>query len=88
MVGGFSQFRPSVLTADSDCSILGTLSSGLLVNDCAAMKGHSGAPLICSNGDRMEVLGIHVGFEMIGRTAVPIAVPVSSFAGSLVRSPS
>jgi protease YdgD len=85
MVGGFSQLRPFVLTADSDCSIRTTLPSGLLVHDCAVMNGDSGAPLIRVSGDRIEVLGIHVGSEVIGGTAMPIAVPVSSFIGSIVR---
>ena len=84
MVGGFSQLRPFVLTADSDCSIRATLPSGLLVHDCAVMNGDSGAPLIRVSGDRIEVLGVHVGSEVIGGIAMPIAVPVSSFIGSIV----
>ena len=83
MVGGFAQSRRFELTADTDCRIRAILPNGLLVHDCIVMKGDSGAPLIRSNGDAMEVIGVHVGSGQINGVAVQLAVPASNFDRTL-----
>jgi protease YdgD len=82
MVGGFAQSRRYSMTADTDCSVRAVLSSGMLVHDCAVMKGDSGAPLMRSNGDTIEVLGVHVGTALSNGVAVRIAVPTTNLIDS------
>jgi protease YdgD len=81
MVGGFAQSRQYSMTADTDCSVRAILSNGLLVHDCAVMKGDSGAPLMRSNGDAIEVLGIHVASALSNGVALKIAVPAANVIG-------
>lgn len=81
MVGGFAQSRQYSMTADTDCSVRAILSNGLLVHDCAVMKGNSGAPLMRSNGDAIEVLGIHVASALSNGVALQIAVPAANLIG-------
>jgi protease YdgD len=82
MVGGFAQSRRYSMTADTDCNVRAILSNGLLVHDCAVMKGDSGAPLMRSNGDTIEVLGVHVASALSNGVAVQIAVPAASLIDS------
>jgi protease YdgD len=82
MVGGFAQSRQFVMTADKDCSLRAVLSNGLLVHDCAVMRGDSGAPLLRLNGGRAEVIGIHVGSVQIKGAAMQIAVPAANLVES------
>jgi protease YdgD len=78
MVGGFAQPRRYSMMADTDCSVRAILSNGLLVHDCAVMKGDSGAPLMRSNGDTIEVVGVHVASALSNGVAVQIAVPAAN----------
>ncbi len=78
MVGGFAQSRQYSMTADTDCSVRAILSNGLLVHDCAVMKGDSGAPLLRPDGDAIEVLGVHVASALSNLVAVQIAVPAAN----------
>ena len=82
MVGGFAQSRRYSMTADTECSVRAILSNGLLVHDCAVMKGDSGAPLMRPNGDMIEVLGVHVGTALSNGVAVRIAVPAANLIDS------
>jgi protease YdgD len=86
MVGGFGQPRPFIMTADTDCGVSEILPNGLLVHDCAAMPGDSGAPLIRSNGDAIEIVGVNVASARINGIAVKIAVPASSFGRKLIST--
>jgi protease YdgD len=82
MVGGFAQSQRYSMTADTKCGVRAILSNGLLVHDCAVMKGDSGAPLMRSNGDMIEVLGVHVGTALSNGVALRIAVPAINLVGS------
>jgi protease YdgD len=86
MVGGFGQPRQFIMTADTDCGVSEILPNGLLVHDCAVMPGDSGAPLIRSNGDAIEIVGVNVASARINGTAVKIAVPASSFDRKLIST--
>ncbi len=78
MVGGFTQSRRYLMTADRDCGVRAILSNGLIVHDCAVMKGDSGAPLLRPNGDTIEVLGIHVASALSNGAPVQMAVPAAN----------
>jgi protease YdgD len=86
MVGGFGQPRQFIMTADTDCGVSEILPNGLLVHDCAVMPGDSGAPLIRSNGDAIEIVGVNVASARINGIAVKIAVPASSFDRKLIST--
>jgi protease YdgD len=86
MVGGFGQPRQFIMTADTDCGVREILPNGLLVHDCAVMPGDSGAPLICLNGDAIEIVGVNVASARINGIAVKIAVPASSFDRKLIST--
>jgi len=79
MVGGFGQPKQFIMTADTDCGVREILPNGLLVHDCAVMLGNSGAPLIRSNGDAVEIVGVNVASAHMDGITVKIAVPASSF---------
>ena len=81
MVGGFAQVSQYSMTADTNCSVRGILSNGLILHDCTVLKGDSGAPIMTKNSEMIEILGIHVAEGTMGRTAVQIAVPVSELVG-------
>ena len=82
MIGGFAQVRRYSMTADQNCTVTAILPNGLLVHDCTVMKGDSGAPVLRTNGETFEVVGIHVASAQIAGDAVQIAVPVSSLPQS------
>jgi hypothetical protein len=56
-------------------------AGGLIVHDCAAMHGVSGAPLLRAITETtVEIVGLHVATgESMGQPAA-FAVPVTSFA--------
>jgi protease YdgD len=64
MLGGYSQDRRYVLTADSSCRVLsiGTDMAGrpLLEHNCTATRGDSGAPLLIEENGKWRVAGIDV----------------------------
>jgi hypothetical protein len=64
------------MTADTNCNVRGILPNGLILHDCAVLKG--GAPILRRAGEKIEVLGIHVASGLAGGTGVGIAVPVST----------
>ncbi len=89
-VGGYAQDNPNVLTADSDCRIVGTTTDGrgrtLLVHNCASTHGVSGAPLLAPWDDGTgeggwRIVGINVAHSVTGPLA--LAVPVAELAGRL-----
>jgi protease YdgD len=85
MVAGFGQPQQFIMTADTDCEVSEILANGLLIHDCATMPGDSGAPLIRSNGDVSEVVGVNVASaERINGITVKIAVPASSVDRKLI----
>jgi protease YdgD len=78
LVGGFAQSQQYSMTADINCNVRGILPNGLILHDCAVLKGDSGAPTLRHAREKIEVLGIHVASGLAGGTAVGIAVPVSN----------
>lgn len=68
MLGGYSEDHRYILTADSDCRILGfaTDPAGrrLIHHDCTASRGVSGAPLLLEEDGKWQVAGVEVMAEM------------------------
>lgn len=77
MLGGYSQDRAQILTADRDCRILGA-GPGLLVHDCAATRGTSGGALLVRSGAGWAVAGIGVAGGT-GAERRNLAVPSAAF---------
>jgi protease YdgD len=65
------------MTADTNCSVRGVLPNGLILHDCAVLKGDSGAPIMIKSGEMIGILGIQVAEATLRGTPVQIAVPVS-----------
>ena len=66
------------MTADTNCSVRGVLPNGLILHDCAVLKGDSGAPIMIKSGKMIEILGIHVAEAILDGTAVQIGVPIAN----------
>lgn len=84
-LGGYSQDRAEIITADTSCTLLGTdqMASGLvLVHDCTGTRGTSGSPLLTLKDGQWQVVGIAVAGSL---EAMPLnlAVPASAFAAAL-----
>ncbi len=85
MVGGYGQDNPNVLTADMACRLAGSGRDagghGLLVHDCHAVRGVSGAPLLVRHGAAWVIAGINVAQSRNGANG--FAVPIDTIARSL-----
>jgi len=64
MIGGYSRDFPLYITVDSRCQILshGRDANGheLLVHDCVATRGASGAPVLVHDGSTWTIAGVDV----------------------------
>ncbi|MGI4768574.1 MAG: trypsin-like serine peptidase [Janthinobacterium lividum] len=79
-IGGFAQDRAYLMTADTQCRLLGS-SSGtpVLAHDCVIAHGDSGAPLLVTSADgSVEAFAVTVGFWSVAGRQVSIAAPVTS----------
>jgi protease YdgD len=84
VVGGYSYDYLQVLTAATHCRILGRANDGnghpLLVHDCTAKRGTSGAPLLVRDGTRWSIGGVEVA---TGRQDTRGLASIPSDLGSL-----
>ncbi len=68
MTGGYGLDHPLVLMIDPNCRIVGQAADRsarpLLVDNCAATRGVSGAPVLVSDGKRWSVGGLYVAAEL------------------------
>jgi len=68
MLGGYSADHGYILTADSDCRILGFAADPagrpLIRHDCTASRGVSGAPLLLQENGKWQVAGVEVMAKM------------------------
>lgn len=83
LLGGYQQDRPEVLMADPSCPARGTArdEAGLpvLVHDCSATRGASGAPLLMRlDGGGWGIVGI--ASRSLRGAAGGIAVPISAIS--------
>ena len=81
LLGGYGQDRDEVIVAEPGCRVLGERPDGqgrpLLVHDCQATRGTSGAPLLWRRPDgRWAAIGIQIAAEAAsGGVAVPLREP-------------
>jgi len=83
-LGGYSQDKAQILTADTDCRALGigeAPGGPVLVHDCAGTRGTSGAALLAERGGVWSVVGIAVAVVgNAGPNRRNFAVPSAIFA--------
>jgi protease YdgD len=76
MIGGYGLDHPLVLMADPHCRITGQAADqdgrNLLLDDCAAVHGDSGAPVLVADGKGWAVGGIFVAEGARGGIVVPL----------------
>lgn len=81
LLGGYGQDRDEIAVADPGCRLLGLAADGqgkkLLLHDCDATRGTSGAPLLWRRPDgRWAAIGIQIeAASGGGGRAVPLAIP-------------
>lgn len=92
MLGGYSQDKAQIITADTACTALGVAQAGaqagqgspetLLIHDCNGTRGVSGAALLVRGADGRGGWGV-AGIAVAAQTAAAprnIAVPAAVFA--------
>ena len=83
MRAGFGQDRPHLPMAVLGCGVKGTGSGGrIVVHDCDAVRGDSGAPMLLLDGGAVALIGIHVARGGQGGATVGLAVPAAAFAAA------
>lgn len=89
MLGGYSQDKAQIITADTACAALGVAQtqgrSSLLIHDCNGTRGVSGAALLVRVPNGQGAWGV-AGIAVAAQTsAAPrnIAVPAASIAGAV-----
>jgi protease YdgD len=88
MLGGYSLDHPLVLTADVNCRITGQAADGggrpLLMENCAATRGDSGAPVLVTDGKGWTVAGVFIAASSGPRSG--IVVPLTEMQAELARA--
>lgn len=85
VLGGYSQDKAQIITADTDCVVLATdrtAKGPVLVHDCNGTRGTSGSPLLALHDGQWQVVGIAVAGST-DRLTQNIAVPATAFAAAL-----
>jgi protease YdgD len=78
-LGGFSQDKGQIVTADVTCTVTGLerlAGAPMIVNDCQSTRGTSGGPLLAFRDGRWRVLGINIGVAADGSHLALSAVAV------------
>ena len=84
LLAGYTALRPHVLSLARDCGAPAMRAAlGVILNQCSAMHGDSGAPLLIETGARLQLAGIFSAVSAQGDSFVSIAVPVATFAAAL-----
>ncbi|WP_395678821.1 trypsin-like serine peptidase [Inquilinus sp.] len=85
VLGGYSQDKAQIITADTACVVLGTdrTSKGpVLIHDCNGTRGTSGSPLLELLDGQWRVVGIAVAGST-DRLTLNFAVPATAFAAAV-----
>ncbi len=87
-IGGFAQDRAYLMTADTQCRLLGPSSgTSVLAHDCVIAHGDSGAPLLLTtDGGGVEAFAVTVGFWTVAGRQVGIAAPVTATVVETARA--
>ena len=80
MLPGFAQDHAFIMTGDTDCRIIGTNEgASLIVSNCVALQGDSGAPVIAAAKDgNFHIVGVQTGIARIEGISRSIAVASTS----------
>jgi len=80
MLPGFAQDHAFAMTVDTHCHVVGTYEGGsLMLSDCVALHGDSGAPIIATDGTgNFHVVGVQSAIVRIGGIYKSIAVASTS----------
>jgi protease YdgD len=82
MVGGYGQDNPNVLTADTACRLVelrrDSRGRRVLIHDCQAVHGVSGAPLLVWLPSRWAIAGINIARARTGTRG--LAIPIDAIA--------
>jgi protease YdgD len=85
MTGGYGNDRAFMMTVDSRCRVRQAVVRGLLLNDCRAVHGYSGSPLLqaITGTDRVEVVGVNVAISAGASTPTTFSVPAVTIVREL-----
>jgi protease YdgD len=88
LTGGYGQDRAFAISVDGNCRVLEKVRN-LLVHNCHANRGYSGAPLIqlASGAKPAQIVGIHVARGYFQGARVSIAIPAALIAPQDARAP-
>ena len=85
-LAGYGRDRPYALAAHQGCRLLGWKHSGaLIMHDCRAVSGTSGAPIIAEGQGHYLIYALHVGRAETADDILGGAVPSRSFFGAVKR---
>ncbi|WP_051247700.1 trypsin-like serine peptidase [Inquilinus limosus] len=85
VLGGYSQDKAQIITADTACMVLGTDRTArgpVLIHDCNGTRGTSGSPLLTLQDGEWRVVGVAVAGST-DRLTLNFAVPSTAFAAAL-----
>lgn len=85
VLGGYSQDKAQIITADTACVVLGTdrtTKGPVLIHDCNGTRGTSGSPLLALRDGQWQVVGIAVAGSS-DRLTLNFAVPATAFAAAV-----
>jgi protease YdgD len=85
MTGGYGKDRAFMMTVDSRCRVRQLMVRGLLLNDCRAVHGYSGSPLLqpCAGTGRLEVVGVNVAISTVDSAQTTFSVPAVTIVREL-----
>jgi protease YdgD len=80
-IAGYNGDYAEILTEDSGCQLVSKAENGrLLLHDCDATYGSSGAPLLLETEDGPEIIGLQSAVvELEDGRSFGAAVPVDAF---------
>jgi len=83
-VVGYPGLRPHVLSVSRDCAMapMGRVPD-IIVTDCAAMNGDSGAPLVRIDGDTIAIVGVVAAVTDPGGGLLTLSPPVRLWQDTL-----
>ena len=87
---GYAQDKAHILTRHQGCRLLGfTPKQDLLLHDCDATHGDSGAPLLFYQNDRHHLIAIHVATTTNKKNGATLglAVPATAFHNHISATP-
>jgi protease YdgD len=72
---GYSKDKAHILTVNRVCNIVKRdVTNNVILHDCDATQGDSGAPILQQSGERFELIGMHVATGGKGETALGVAI--------------